>query len=47
MKYLVVKFGGMRVQDEVLISLVAGVSIDSALCWFIGGVVALPKYIGG
>jgi len=46
-KYLVVKFGGMRVHDEVLIPLVAGVSIGSALCWFIGGVAALPKYIGG
>jgi len=46
-KYLVVKFGGMRVHDEVLIPLVAGVGIGSALCWFIGGVVALPKYIGG
>ena len=47
MKYLVVKFGGMRVHDEVLIPLVAGASIGSALCWFIGGVATLPKYMGG
>ena len=44
-KYLVIKFGGMRVHDEMLIPLVAGISVGSALCWFVGGIAIIPRYI--
>ncbi|MCD6095378.1 MAG: hypothetical protein J7J99_02285, partial [Thermoprotei archaeon] len=44
-KYLVIKFGGMRVHDEMLIPLVAGIGVGSALCWFVGGIAAIPRYI--
>ncbi len=46
-KYLVIKFGGMRVHDEMLIPIVAGMIVGSALCWFVGGVAALPQYLKG
>ena len=44
-KYLVIKFGGMRIHDEMLIPLVAGIGVGSALCWFVGGIAAIPRYI--
>ncbi|RLF20094.1 MAG: hypothetical protein DRZ82_03570 [Thermoprotei archaeon] len=44
-KYLVIKFGGMRAHDGILVPLVAGISAGTALCWFIGGIAALPKYL--
>ncbi|RLF14199.1 MAG: hypothetical protein DRJ66_06500, partial [Thermoprotei archaeon] len=46
-KYLVIKFGGMRVHDEILIPFVAGVGVGSALCWFVGGIAVIPRYIIG
>ena len=44
-KLLVIKFGGMRIHDEFLIPFAVGTIIGSALCWFVAGVAALPRYI--
>ena len=46
-KLLVIRFGGMKVHDEMLIPFAVGTVIGNALCWFIGGVAALPRYLAG
>jgi len=37
-KYLVIKLGGVRVHDNILIPLAAGVLSGTAVCWFVGGI---------
>jgi len=44
-KYLVIKFTGMKLHDEVLVPFIAGTMIGSALCWFIGGTAAVARVI--
>ncbi|MCD6096053.1 MAG: hypothetical protein J7J99_05770 [Thermoprotei archaeon] len=40
-KYLVIKIGGVRVHDNVLVPFAAGVLSGVAICWFIGGIAIL------
>mgnify|MGYP000164957254 CR=1 FL=1 len=40
-KYLVIKTGGARVHDNILVPFAAGVLSGVAICWFVGGIAIL------
>ena len=44
-KYLVIKMGGAKVHDNVLVPFVAGVLSGTAICLFAGGIVALIRVL--
>ena len=45
-KFLVIKLGGAKIHDEILLPFVGGWGMGAGLTWFVGGIAVLPRYIG-
>ena len=46
-KYLVIKIGGMRLHDDILTPLVAGITVGGTLAWFVGAMAIMVRTLTG